>query len=817
MTHDVFISFSFADQKVAEDIVNTLTSKYGISCWICTRDLDGGDYYKALIPDAIDAAKVIVFIQSSHAVESKEVPKEIGIAFDADKIIIPFRVDDAKLTGKLRYDLYGVEYIDATIPTLEERIFDLATSISKAINKPLTNNITTEDQKPVLASSKIVYSEIFAGRDDLIEDIHAAFNDRNVVFLHGMGGIGKSELARQYWKKYKELYPTVVFARYDNSLAALISDDTVFAVDGTARKTKKGDVPQTDEEYARDKLAVLRQNTDEHTLLIIDNFDVTIKDDPFFEEAISGLNCRILVTTRCEPDKKKYHVIPVGEMDDSALKELFIQYANPQKTIVEKDDPDFDELFRLTNRHTYTLELVAKFMEENDDIDYISEMIGFLKERGFGEIKVNGYDNICKLFRFTSLDENEKYFLRCLAMMPASGISQKLFKKWIDSAFSSRSRLVDLSLVKINGETRTISLHPVVREVVINELKPSYENCKAFIDRCAMVGEDAIPIMWNLPYEEKAMLFECYKSILSIVTEINENTYPLYTNISYMYNYIGSYTQAIELHERIYGFVKETYGKESAEAMLVFNRIAWKNANCELYEEAMKYYTAAADWFYNQKSCYTKTREVHDHIRGCADIYYYMYRQTQNPSYRDATFEYLKKSEKYGQRMLEETANASETYIAYLKYQINGTCRNYFKIYIDDNDFGKAEECLRTYYQAIQEFSKFSSAPDADIAGYYRHLSQLQYAKGDYQEALDNFRESYRLYQAYFSSKNPRIIQILEELTKCYIKLGDYENAQKYISMAIENAAAIYTNDHPRLTGLRECEREISSVSLKKD
>lgn len=108
MTHDVFISFSFADQKTAEDIVNILTSKYGISCWICTRDIDGGDYYKDLIPEAIDAAQVVVFIQSSHAVESKEIPKEIGMAFDADKTIIPFRVDNAKLTGKLRYDLYGV-------------------------------------------------------------------------------------------------------------------------------------------------------------------------------------------------------------------------------------------------------------------------------------------------------------------------------------------------------------------------------------------------------------------------------------------------------------------------------------------------------------------------------------------------------------------------------------------------------------------------------------------------------------------------------------------------------------------------------------
>lgn len=70
MAHDVFVSFSFADQADAEEIVNTLTTDYGITCWICTRDINGGARYKRLIPEAIRAAKVVVFLQSESAVES---------------------------------------------------------------------------------------------------------------------------------------------------------------------------------------------------------------------------------------------------------------------------------------------------------------------------------------------------------------------------------------------------------------------------------------------------------------------------------------------------------------------------------------------------------------------------------------------------------------------------------------------------------------------------------------------------------------------------------------------------------------------------
>ena len=46
MDHDVFISFSFQDQLKAEEIANRLTSEYGISCWICTREIAGGSHFR---------------------------------------------------------------------------------------------------------------------------------------------------------------------------------------------------------------------------------------------------------------------------------------------------------------------------------------------------------------------------------------------------------------------------------------------------------------------------------------------------------------------------------------------------------------------------------------------------------------------------------------------------------------------------------------------------------------------------------------------------------------------------------------------------
>ncbi len=40
-SHDIFISFSFADQDIAEEIVNELTSKYGFHAGSAQETLRG--------------------------------------------------------------------------------------------------------------------------------------------------------------------------------------------------------------------------------------------------------------------------------------------------------------------------------------------------------------------------------------------------------------------------------------------------------------------------------------------------------------------------------------------------------------------------------------------------------------------------------------------------------------------------------------------------------------------------------------------------------------------------------------------------------
>ncbi len=811
---DVFISYSFSDQEDAEYIVNTLVEKYGISCWICTRDIAKGDNYKEKIAEAIESSGVVVLIQSKSAVESIEIPKEIGIALEEEKKIIPFRIDTAKLKNALRYDLNGVEYIDATIPTREQRIDDLAKTILRLKN----DNNSRFYQKSSnycmqsLKSTRISCSEIFDGRNQLIENIHEEFNKRNIIFLYGMGGIGKSELAKQYWRKYKEFYNTVVFARYENNISSLVADDEIFNICGMARKMvkdikTKADTLQTNEEYAKEKIDFLNRHADERTLIILDNFNVSTGEISAFEDLWGNSKVRILVTTRCEPDRKRYFSLKVNEIEDNTLKKIFIEYANPQKTIIEEDDANFNELFELTDRHTYTLELIAKYMEENDDIDELYEMIELLKRQSISHIKATGYDNIQKMFKLTILDEKEKYFLRCLAMMPGSGIPQKLFKKWIGESFSARSRLADLSLVKINGEMRTISLHPVIKDLVIKELNPSYLNCKQFIDKCAMVGEDYIPKMWSLSYKDKNTMYECFKNILSFVTVIDSDTFELYANISQLFNYIGDYAETISLLEKIYNYSCERFGKYSERSMLMLNRIAWKNSNCQIYSKALPCYKTVADWFIDNP-CYT-SREAQSSIQGCGNAFYYMYKISNDLSDLKNAYNYYDKYVEYGKKMLETAKNKSEDSYFYLNYQNDCICRNYFRLYLEEGRYDEAEKCIKKYKNSIEEFQTHFGSRAADMADYCMLNAKLEMALHNFEKAFDLLDQAFRTYTEFFSEKNPRTIEILENITICCMETRKYEEAKFFVSKAMENSQKIYVDDHPVVLRLKELKSKL--------
>ena len=103
MKNDVFICHSSKDADLANMICNYLESAGGVHCWIAPRNITGGKLYAEEIIDAIENTQVFVLVFSESSNISNHVVSEVNCAFNAQKIILPFCVDESKMRSILMY------------------------------------------------------------------------------------------------------------------------------------------------------------------------------------------------------------------------------------------------------------------------------------------------------------------------------------------------------------------------------------------------------------------------------------------------------------------------------------------------------------------------------------------------------------------------------------------------------------------------------------------------------------------------------------------------------------------------------------------
>ena len=108
----------------------------------------------------------------------------------------------------------------------------------------------------------------FCGRDNELVTLHQLLCSHGKVFLQGIAGIGKSELAKAYAKIHSKEYTNILYLSYTGNLKQDISDMD-FA----------DDLPDDDNEERFRKHNRFLRTLKEDTLFIIDNFNTTASQD----------------------------------------------------------------------------------------------------------------------------------------------------------------------------------------------------------------------------------------------------------------------------------------------------------------------------------------------------------------------------------------------------------------------------------------------------------------------------------------------------------------------------------------------------------
>lgn len=126
--YDVFISYSFDDQNIAESICGYLESK-GYKCFVAHRDIPRGVVWAAAITNAIDESAMMAVVFSSSFNDSTQTDREIELASENRLPILTYRIADIQMTGAKKYYLKNLNWIDA-FPDPESCLGRLLDSVS---------------------------------------------------------------------------------------------------------------------------------------------------------------------------------------------------------------------------------------------------------------------------------------------------------------------------------------------------------------------------------------------------------------------------------------------------------------------------------------------------------------------------------------------------------------------------------------------------------------------------------------------------------------------------------------------------------------
>ena len=444
------------------------------------------------------------------------------------------------------------EKLAALYKPIDSRLLFLAKLISFGMERQFIKR-DTRNQKLLAGGSLspvildyIMDSEVprpcrhFLEREEELDELHAMLEENSKVFLYGIAGIGKSELAKAYAKQYKKYYTNILYVEYAGDLHQAVTD-----MDFT------DDLPEDGEEERFRKHNRFLRSLKDDTLLIIDNFNVTATQDSFLPVVLK-YRCRILFTTRSRFDG--HCILQLKEIREPAslfqLAAAFYSEAEEHRTLVE-------EIIETVHRHTFAVELAAnllengilpperlleKLREEKASLENEDKIIAIKDGQNS---KATYYNHIHTLFSLYSISVKQQEIMRNLCFLPPAGISARIFADWLGlTDLNAINDLVETGFVQATTR-HTISLHPMIQEIALSETKPSVTGCHTLLNSlqkiCLMHGTE-------VSYYKK--LFQTVGNIMRMIEKDDPTKYLLF--LEDIFPYMEKYRYKTGMKEIIY-------------------------------------------------------------------------------------------------------------------------------------------------------------------------------------------------------------------------------------------------------------------------
>jgi len=111
MSAEVFISYASSDRDRILDLVDRLDAA-GVSVWIDQMSIEGATMWSQEIVAAIRNCKVLILAISENSADSENVVKEVALASEGRKRILPVYLASAEIPESMAYQLAGIQRVE---------------------------------------------------------------------------------------------------------------------------------------------------------------------------------------------------------------------------------------------------------------------------------------------------------------------------------------------------------------------------------------------------------------------------------------------------------------------------------------------------------------------------------------------------------------------------------------------------------------------------------------------------------------------------------------------------------------------------------
>ena len=704
---------------------------------------------------------------------------------------------------------------------------------------------------PDLPLRTALEGDAFVGRAEELAEIDRRFRSERVLFLTGLGGMGKTELAVRYARKFVEKRGHRAFlVLFRENLRQTLLFHVAPTIPGLDTKS----LPES-EIFRRTVEALNSAGAD--ALLILDNADQA--NLTALRGELSVLKLKVLVTTRLSGGRDG---ILTPRLSNEELYKLFDRHG------ADISQPQRDALIDAVAGHTMTVDMIAQTLVDEwcnaTAEDICAAMKGSeMDEDDYPEIEVAHnsdpeqrkiYGHLRALFRLQDMKEEEKQALRCAALLPPEGMHNQLFRKALPEACrGSIERLQKRGWVQ--SENKLLTIHPVVRLVCRRELSPTVENCADFLrwfegqydqttydtakfSQIAALYETASEVLqetdgvwagnagylWGTLMESRRAL-TCSQRAVALREQNTPNSQSLataYSNLGSTYSHLGDHEKALEYQLKALAIKEQVLPPTHPSLATSYNNVGGTYGDLGDHAKALEFklkalaireqvlpptHPSLATSYNNVGGTYG---DLGDHAKELEYLLKALAIQEQvlPPTHPNLAASYNNVGGTY--LRLGDHAKALEYQLKALAIKEQVLPPNHPSLATSYNNVGSTyghlgdrEKALEYKLKDLTICEQVLPPTHPDLAGSYNNVGYAYGALGNREKELEYQLKALGILEQSLPPDHPNNVVCRSNIAVTYARMEDFIRANEYMRRALDSAERSMGN-HPQLEMLRQ-------------